>query len=35
MYAIPSPGRRTSGNWVLEAVPLFKNRAARKAADEA
>lgn len=35
MYAIPCPGRRTSGNWVLEAVPLFKNRAARKAADEA
>jgi len=35
VYAIPSPGRRTSGNWVLEAVPLFKNRAARKAADEA
>jgi hypothetical protein len=21
-YAIPCPGRRTSGNWVLEAVPL-------------
>jgi phenylpropionate dioxygenase-like ring-hydroxylating dioxygenase large terminal subunit len=35
VYAIPSPGRRTSGNWVLEAVPLFKNRAERKAADEA
>ena len=35
MYAIPSPGRRTSGNWVLATVPLFKNRAARKAADEA
>jgi phenylpropionate dioxygenase-like ring-hydroxylating dioxygenase large terminal subunit len=35
VYAIPSPGRRTSGNWVLEAVPTFKNRAARKAADEA
>jgi len=23
-YAIPCPGRRTSGNWVLDAVPLQK-----------
>ena len=29
-FAIPSPGRRTSGNWVLETVPLFKNRKARE-----
>jgi phenylpropionate dioxygenase-like ring-hydroxylating dioxygenase large terminal subunit len=31
-FAIPSPGRRTSGNWVLESVPLLKNREARKEA---
>jgi hypothetical protein len=30
-FAIPSPGRRTSGNWVLEPVPLLDGRAARKA----
>ena len=29
-YAIPSPARRTSGNWVLEEIPLIKNRAERK-----
>ncbi|MCC7258645.1 MAG: hypothetical protein IT486_09750, partial [Gammaproteobacteria bacterium] len=31
-FAIPSPGRRTGGNWVLEPVPLLKNREARKEA---
>jgi phenylpropionate dioxygenase-like ring-hydroxylating dioxygenase large terminal subunit len=31
-FAIPSPGRRTSGNWVLEEVPRIANREARKAA---
>ncbi|GIK34782.1 MAG: hypothetical protein BroJett010_13410 [Gammaproteobacteria bacterium] len=31
-FAIPCPGRRTSGNWVLEPVPMLKNREARKAA---
>jgi len=31
-FAIPSPGRRTSGNWVLETVPLLKNREAHKEA---
>jgi phenylpropionate dioxygenase-like ring-hydroxylating dioxygenase large terminal subunit len=30
-FAIPSPGRRTSGNWVIESVPLLKSRAERKA----
>ena len=30
-FASPSPGRRTSGNWVLEPVPLMDGRAARKA----
>lgn len=29
-FAIPSPARRGSGNWVLEPVPLVKSRAARK-----
>jgi phenylpropionate dioxygenase-like ring-hydroxylating dioxygenase large terminal subunit len=29
-FAIPSPGRRESKNWVVEAVPLVKNRAERK-----
>ncbi|GMU75463.1 MAG: (2Fe-2S)-binding protein [Gammaproteobacteria bacterium] len=32
-YAIPSPGRRTSGNWVLDPVPLLKNRAERDLKD--
>ena len=30
-YAIPSPRRRSSGNWVLEPVPLLASRADRKA----
>ncbi len=30
-FAIPCPSRRTSGNWVLEPVPLLKGRADRKA----
>jgi hypothetical protein len=34
-FAIPSPGRRTSGNWVLEPVPLLKNREARAEAKKA
>ncbi len=29
-YAIPCPARRTSGNWVLEEVPLIESRAERK-----
>jgi phenylpropionate dioxygenase-like ring-hydroxylating dioxygenase large terminal subunit len=29
-YAIPSPGRRTSGNWVVDEVPLVASRAERK-----
>ena len=29
-FAIPSPGRRESGNWVLEPVPMLPGRAARK-----
>ena len=28
-YAIPCPDRRTSGNWVVEAIPTIKNRAER------
>ncbi|MCK6370452.1 MAG: aromatic ring-hydroxylating dioxygenase subunit alpha [Gammaproteobacteria bacterium] len=31
-FAIPSPGRRSSGNWVLETVPLLGNRQARSRA---
>ena len=34
-YAIPCPGRRTSKNWVLEEIPVTKNRAERKAAKSA
>lgn len=34
-FAIPSPARRGSGNWVLEPVPLLASRSARKAAKEA
>ncbi len=34
-YAIPSPSRRTSGNWVLDAIPLLKDRAERRRLDEA
>ena len=33
-FAIPSPGRRTSGNWVVEPVPLTPSRAARKQSKE-
>jgi len=29
-FAIPSPGRRESKNWVIEAIPLVRSRAARK-----
>jgi len=29
-YAIPSPSRRTSGNWVLNPIPLIKDRAERR-----
>ncbi|MDP7270394.1 MAG: aromatic ring-hydroxylating dioxygenase subunit alpha [Gammaproteobacteria bacterium] len=28
-YAIPSPARRTSGNWVLDEIPRIKDRAER------
>ena len=31
-FAIPSPARRTSGNWVLEQVPLIEGREERKIA---
>jgi len=31
-FAIPSPGRRTSGNWVLEEIPRITSRVNRKAA---
>ena len=31
-FAIPSPARRTSKNWVVESVPLIEGRAERKAA---
>ncbi len=34
-FAIPCPGRRTSGNWVLEEIPRIKNRAARKKIERA
>ena len=34
-FAIPSPARRTSGNWVVEALPLIKNRAERKTIEQA
>lgn len=33
-FAIPSPGRKTSKNWVLEEIPLMKDRVERKAAAE-
>jgi len=29
-FAIPSPGRRESKNWVIEAIPLVRSRADRK-----
>jgi hypothetical protein len=31
-FAIPSPARRNSGNWVLEQIPLIEGRAERKIA---
>jgi hypothetical protein len=35
-YAIPSPGRRTSGNWVLDAIPLLPEGAEQSStADDA
>jgi len=34
-YAIPCPDRRTSGNWVIEAVPLIKSREQRKKIEKA
>jgi phenylpropionate dioxygenase-like ring-hydroxylating dioxygenase large terminal subunit len=34
-YAIPSPARRTSGNWVLDEIPLLKSRAEREKKDRA
>ena len=34
-FAIPSPARRTSGNWVLEEIPRIKNRAERKKIEQA
>lgn len=34
-YAIPSPSRRTTGNWVLDPVPLLKSRAEREKQDQA
>ena len=34
-YAIPSPSRRTSGNWVLDPIPLIKDRAERRQLDQA
>ncbi|MEO8443919.1 MAG: aromatic ring-hydroxylating dioxygenase subunit alpha [Gammaproteobacteria bacterium] len=33
-YAIPSPGRRTSGNWVLDPIPLLQNRVERAQKDQ-
>jgi hypothetical protein len=33
-YAIPSPARRTSGNWVLDEIPLLKSRAQREKKDQ-
>ena len=29
-FAIPSPARRESKNWVIESIPLVKDRAERK-----
>ena len=34
-FAIPSPRRRGSGNWVLEPVPLLGSRAERKVGQKA
>lgn len=30
VFVIPSPGRKTSGNWVLDAIPLIKGNIDRK-----
>ncbi len=34
-FAIPSPGRRESRNWVVETVPLIKSREERKKIEKA
>jgi hypothetical protein len=34
-FAIPSPARRTSGNWVLDEIPRIQNRAERKKIEQA
>ncbi len=34
-FAIPSPARRTSGNWVVEEVPRIKSREERKKIERA
>jgi len=34
-FAIPCPGRRTSGNWVLEEIPCIKSRAERMMIEKA
>ena len=34
-FAIPSPARRESGNWVLEPLPTIKSRVNRKQASAA
>ncbi len=33
-YAIPCPARRTSGNWVLDPIPLIRDGAERKKLDQ-
>lgn len=33
-FAIPSPARRTTGNWALKPIPLVKNRAERRRIEE-
>ena len=34
-FAIPSPDRRTSSNWVIEEIPRIKSRAKRKEIEKA
>jgi len=34
-FSIPSPARRTSGNWVLEEIPRIKSREERKKVERA
>lgn len=34
-FAIPSPARRESGNWVVESIPLVRSRAERKVLKDA